>query len=162
LVVGSLGTNDPSLKQIELPASIHLSFYELELGDLSLGLAVRPGRGDRSGDGRSILEDAIGERRDEAGFRPLQPWIDASERRLRTMAWKVATISRASTNSGTPVSTTATMTVSDLDRSSRSAVRSRAIVRAAGTRASALSVLSAWRRRAHVIIPSTAKNIFRQ
>jgi hypothetical protein len=64
----------------------------------------------------------------------------ASKHRLRTIDWKSATISRASTKGGTPLSTAATVTVSDLDSRSRPIARSRAMVRAAGVRVSPLSV----------------------
>ena len=37
---GLCGANDARLKEIELPAAIHLAFYELRLGDLPLCLAV--------------------------------------------------------------------------------------------------------------------------
>lgn len=44
LVVLSLtGTDDAGLEKIEVPTAIHLAFDELELRDLPLGLAVRPG-----------------------------------------------------------------------------------------------------------------------
>ena len=49
------GADDAGLEQVELTAAIHLSFDHLELGDLSLGLAIGPGRGDRRADSRLCL-----------------------------------------------------------------------------------------------------------
>ena len=67
---------------------------------------------------------------------------------VRTMLWKPAMISRASTSDGTPSSTAAMVTDSDLDRLSREVVMSRAKVRAEGVRAKLpASALSACRRR---------------
>jgi Transposase DDE domain len=43
VVPGLRDADDARLQEIELPAAIHLAFDELELRDLSLGLAVRPG-----------------------------------------------------------------------------------------------------------------------
>ena len=43
VVLGLCVADHAGLQQIELPASIHLAFDELELGDLPLGLTVRPG-----------------------------------------------------------------------------------------------------------------------
>jgi|SoiMetStandDraft_5_1073268.scaffolds.fasta_scaffold157706_2 hypothetical protein len=43
LVVSVLsGADDTGLEEIKLPAAVHLAFHELELGDLTFGLAVRP------------------------------------------------------------------------------------------------------------------------
>src|SRR5258707_6666895 len=47
MVLELAGADDAGLEQVELTAAIHLAFDELELGDLSLGLAIGPGRGDR-------------------------------------------------------------------------------------------------------------------
>lgn len=44
---------------------MHLTFDELELRDLSLGLTVRPGLGDCRSDGGLVSCDARRERRDE-------------------------------------------------------------------------------------------------
>jgi hypothetical protein len=40
--VGSGGPDYARLKQVDLAATVHLAFDELELGDLAFGLAVRP------------------------------------------------------------------------------------------------------------------------
>ncbi len=66
----------------------------------------------------------------------------------RTIAWKAAIASRASTSRGTPPSIAATVTVSDLDSISRPVVMSRAIVLAEGVRCRpSTSTFSARRRR---------------
>jgi len=44
-----------NMKEVELGGSIHLTFNELELGDLALGLSVGPGRCDRCVDGSLVL-----------------------------------------------------------------------------------------------------------
>jgi hypothetical protein len=55
------GADDAGLEQIELAATIHLALDELEFGNLSLGLAVRPRRRDRRADSRLVFDDAVGE-----------------------------------------------------------------------------------------------------
>ena len=45
--MNSRDANNARLKKAELPAAIHLAFDELQRGDLSFRLAVRPGRRDR-------------------------------------------------------------------------------------------------------------------
>lgn len=42
MIAGSDCPDQSGLEQIELASTVHLSFHELELGDLSLSLAVRP------------------------------------------------------------------------------------------------------------------------
>lgn len=59
--IGLCGPDDTSLEQIEPSTTVHLSFDELELGDLAFGLTIRPARGDRRGDRGLIFYDAIGE-----------------------------------------------------------------------------------------------------
>jgi len=76
---GLYGADYARPEQIELSAPIHLTFDELELGDLPFGSSVRPGRGDRGGNGRFILEDARGKGGDETRSRPLQPWIERNQ-----------------------------------------------------------------------------------
>src|SRR5580698_9836459 len=68
--------NNARLEEIELSEAIHLAFDELQLCNLSLCLAVRPGRRDRGGNGRFVLEHAVGERHDETRSRPLYPWVE--------------------------------------------------------------------------------------
>src|SRR5271165_2428947 len=43
MVSAPCGADDASLEEITFPAAIYLAFDELQLCDLSLGLAVRPG-----------------------------------------------------------------------------------------------------------------------
>jgi hypothetical protein len=73
---------------------------------------------------------------------------------LRTMPWKAAMISCASTSNGTSFSMAATVTTSDRDNPLRSLVRRRATVRAKMVHSNALpSAFSARRRRvAHSVI----------
>jgi hypothetical protein len=64
------------LEKIDLRPSIHLPFDQLELGDLSFGLTVRPRFDDRGTDGAFVLCDAVGERRYEACTGVDDPWIE--------------------------------------------------------------------------------------
>lgn len=67
---------------------------------------------------------------------------------FRIISWKAAMMLRASTSSGTPSSTAAIVTASDLESASRPVVISRAIVLAEGTRRKVpASAFSARRRR---------------
>jgi len=59
---GSACADDARLQKVKFASSIHLSFDELQLGDLALGLTVGPGRGNRSADRSFVFDDAIGER----------------------------------------------------------------------------------------------------
>ena len=54
-------TDDACLKQIKFPAAVHLTLYELELGDLAFSLAVRPLGGYGILDCRSVSDNAIRE-----------------------------------------------------------------------------------------------------
>jgi len=53
--------DETGLKEIELSSAVHLALDEFELGDLPLGLAVGPVRGDGCNHGGPIFDDAIGE-----------------------------------------------------------------------------------------------------
>jgi hypothetical protein len=57
----SLSTNQPSLKQIEFAAAVHLPSDELEVGDLPLGLSVGPGQYDCHANRRFIVRYSAGE-----------------------------------------------------------------------------------------------------
>ncbi len=46
------------LQKVEVGAAIHLAFYELELGDLSLDLTIGPRLGDGRPHGRFVRGDA--------------------------------------------------------------------------------------------------------
>ena len=61
MAIGSRCADDECLEQIEFSSSVHLAFDELELGDLTLGLAVRPTRRDRGADRGFVLRDAVHE-----------------------------------------------------------------------------------------------------
>jgi len=63
-------------EQIEFRAPIHLAFYELQLGDLSLGLSVGPGGGNRGSNSGLVFRHAAGEGRDETIARPIDPGIE--------------------------------------------------------------------------------------
>src|SRR5262245_23978710 len=54
--------------------------YELEARDLPLGLAVRPGQGDRGAHGDLVICDATCEGGDEACAGALNPWHQGSYR----------------------------------------------------------------------------------
>ena len=62
------------LKQIDFPATVHLTSNELEARDLTFSLSIGPGRSDRRPHCGLILGDAIGERSDETGAGSLDPW----------------------------------------------------------------------------------------
>lgn len=47
-------SDEPGFEQVEFSAAIHLPFHELELGDLALGLTVRPSMYERGVDSVSI------------------------------------------------------------------------------------------------------------
>ena len=62
------------MKQIDFPAAIHLTSDELEAGDLTFSLSVRPRQSDCRSNRRFILGDAAGERGNETGAGALDPW----------------------------------------------------------------------------------------
>jgi hypothetical protein len=57
----SLSAYQPSLKQIEFAAAVHLPSDELEASDLRLGLSVGPGQYDCRANRRFIVRYAAGE-----------------------------------------------------------------------------------------------------
>ena len=61
-----MAANQPSLKEIELSAPVHLPFDQLELGDLSFHLAIGPWLRDCRVHRALIVGDAIRERANEA------------------------------------------------------------------------------------------------
>lgn len=73
MMVTSGRSDEPGLQQVELSATVHLSFDQLQFGYLALGLAVRPARDDGGADGGDIPVDAVGERGDQAGPTALDP-----------------------------------------------------------------------------------------
>ncbi len=62
----------PSMEQVEFPTTVHLSFDEFELGYLAFGLAVGPWGGNSLLHSGLILDDAIGERRQDGLVCPHQ------------------------------------------------------------------------------------------
>jgi hypothetical protein len=54
-------TDQAGLEEIDLSSAVHLTFDELELGDLTFGLSVRPRQSDRSADRGFVFGDAAGE-----------------------------------------------------------------------------------------------------
>src|SRR3954471_14027775 len=52
---GSSGEQGAVAEQVEAGAAVHLPLQQLEAGDLTLGLAVAPGRGERGADRGSVL-----------------------------------------------------------------------------------------------------------
>jgi hypothetical protein len=55
-----------SLEKINLGPAVHLAFDELELGDLTFCLAIRPRQADSGADRNFVFGDAAGERSDQA------------------------------------------------------------------------------------------------
>jgi hypothetical protein len=99
-------------QQVELGAPIHLPFDELELGDLTFGLAVGPRLGHRCGDGSLIGDDAFAEGREDTAGSIGDPGRQSGW--ARTIQWKRSTKSRADTDTGTSLSMRATMIASPL------------------------------------------------
>src|SRR5262249_33277007 len=69
----SIGADESSLKEIELPTTVHLALHELQLGDLALGLAIGPSRSDCGADSSLVIRDPVGERFDKGRPSPLEP-----------------------------------------------------------------------------------------
>ena len=122
------------MEKIEFSSSIHLALDQLELTDLTFGLAIGPTRGERGDHRGFVFRDAVRQCRNEASLGALNPGIEFSRRLLRIIAWKSATTSRASTRGSTPLSIAATVTVSALESWSRPIVINLAMVRAEGAR----------------------------
>jgi transposase len=55
MAIGRRGADHAGLEEVDFTSAVHLTFHELELSDLSFGLAVGPGRGDRRTDGRLVF-----------------------------------------------------------------------------------------------------------
>ena len=62
------------MKQIDFPATVHLTFDELEARDLTFSLSVGPERSDCGPNRRFIFRNAAGERGDVTGAGALDPW----------------------------------------------------------------------------------------
>ena len=65
VTIGSPRAGDARLEQIEFSAPIHLTLNQLELANLTLGLAIRPTRRDRGAHRGLVLRDAVHECRNE-------------------------------------------------------------------------------------------------
>src|SRR4051812_33301601 len=72
----SASYDEAGTQQVELGAPVHLPLDQLELGDLALGLAVRPGLHDRRGDGVLVGTDAGGERGQRALHGTIDPGVE--------------------------------------------------------------------------------------
>ena len=70
------------MEQIEFSSPVHLALDQLELADLTLGLAVRPTRRDRGAHRGFVLRDAVRECRDETRLRALDSRIEFGQRPL--------------------------------------------------------------------------------
>jgi NAD(P)-dependent dehydrogenase (short-subunit alcohol dehydrogenase family) len=68
--------DDACLEEIDFCTPIHLSLHELEFGDLTFGLTVRPWMDDRGLNGVAIRDDALGERAEWTVDRGGDPWIE--------------------------------------------------------------------------------------
>lgn len=93
----SIGADKSGLKEIELPTTIHLALYELELYNLALCLAIRPSHSDCSADSSLIVRDTVGKRFDEGRASPVEPSAKIDLRPSLDMAWNSAMASLAST-----------------------------------------------------------------
>ena len=61
--------HEASAQQVKFGAAIHLSFDQLEFGDLAFGLAVRPRLGESGGHRGEVSLDPLAERRHQAAGR---------------------------------------------------------------------------------------------
>jgi hypothetical protein len=61
VVSGLTGTGDTGLEEVEVSSAVHLALHELELGDLTFRLTIRPRRCDGGADGGLVFDDTIGE-----------------------------------------------------------------------------------------------------
>jgi hypothetical protein len=127
--------HDAGLEEVEVSATVHLTFDELQLADLAFGLPVGPLQGDCRLDRGFVFGHAAGECRDEAGLGSADPGLQVCKGLSSNDPWNSRIISRASTRTVTPFSMAATVIVSALDSCSRPTVRRRATVRADGARA---------------------------
>jgi hypothetical protein len=109
-------TDQASLEEINLRPAVPLAFDELELGDLTFRLSIRPRQSDRGADRSFILGDAAGERGRQARPGSRYPCREFSIDLVADMAWNEAMIARASTRGGTPFSIAAMVTVSAFER----------------------------------------------
>jgi hypothetical protein len=76
------GADQPGLQKIDFRPSVHLAFHQLELRDLSFGLAVRPRLGDGGTDRGFVPNDAAGKGRDQADTGRGNPWIEIGDELL--------------------------------------------------------------------------------
>jgi len=70
-------TEESSAEEVELGSAIHLAFYELELGDVALGLAVGPWQVECSGNCRLIGAKTAGEPGHRTRGRIVGPGVEA-------------------------------------------------------------------------------------
>jgi hypothetical protein len=56
-----MGVDHSGLKEVEFSTTVHLSFHELQLGDLALGLTVGPRQVDCGAHGGLVFDDPVGE-----------------------------------------------------------------------------------------------------
>jgi hypothetical protein len=54
-------TDRAGLEEIDFSSAVHLTFDELELGDLTFGLSIRSWQGDRGADRSFVFGDTAGE-----------------------------------------------------------------------------------------------------
>ena len=80
VTIGSPRAGDARLEQIEFSAPIHLTLNQLELANLTLGLAIRPTRRDRGAHRGLVLRDAVHECRNETRVGALDPRIEFGQR----------------------------------------------------------------------------------
>src|SRR5260370_17871669 len=80
MTIWSARADDARLEQIEFSSPVHLALDQLELADLTLGLAVRPTRRDRGAHRGFVLRDAVRECRDETRLSALDPRIEFRQR----------------------------------------------------------------------------------
>lgn len=70
MIAGSCCFDQSCLEQVKLRATVHLTFDELELGDLHFDLTVGPWLGDHRADGGSIIGDTLGKGCESGWGRP--------------------------------------------------------------------------------------------
>jgi hypothetical protein len=83
----------------EFSATVHLSFHELEFRDLAFSLSVGHGKSIAASTAALSLTTPLAKDATRLARAP-EPGVEVRQDFLRTMAWKMAMISRASTRSG--------------------------------------------------------------
>jgi hypothetical protein len=113
MIAGSCCSDQSGLEQVKLGATIHLTFNELELGDLPFDLTVGP---DRCADGGLIIGDTLGKGCDQAGAGLCDPRIEPGDILLADHDVEVVNDPTRLCSIGTPVLMAAIVTVSALLR----------------------------------------------